>query len=948
MFKEIQPVPDFPKNEADVIDFWKKINIVERLKKLRKDSEEKVYYDGPITANNNPHYGHVVQWILKDMVPRYWSMQGFFVSRNMGWDCQGLPVEIEVEKALGFKEKEEVEEYGIAEFNKLCKDSVFKYRDAIYNYETRIGRWFDDTDMYYTLDKDFIESMWWAFKELYDKGLIYKGLKVVGYSTRAGCSLSQHEVNAGGYKEIEDPTVVVKFELLDEENTYLLAWTTTPWTVPGNLLLAIGKKVKYVKVESEGSIYILAATRVEEVFEKREYKVLEAVSPSELVGRQYKPPFDFFESKREEGCFKIVLADHANDEEGTGIVHLAPYGEEDFGVFMDLGIKIFDYLGETAHFNGMLPQYDGQFYKKANKQIVKDLEDNGVLLSHSTILHRMPLCWRTKTPLIYKPIESWYLAVTKIKDRMLEENQRVNWVPEHIKDGMSKSWLEGARDWALSRSRFWGTPMPVWINDKTGEIVVLGSYEELKKLSGVQVEDPHRPYVDDITWEDKENGGTFKRIPEVLDVWFDSGAVPFAKLHYPFENKDQFKKKFPAQYIAESTEQVRWWFYTMHVLGVGLFDQIPYTAAVVHGILLSKKGEKLSKSKKNYPPMDDVLDTFGADIMRLFVLTSPIVQGESVRFHEGALSDIKKEFFLPLWNSLRYFTTYANMHHFSPSAGEPMAYHTLDKWILARLKQSKAQIVEKMDQLLLMQASRELVPLVQDLSTWYIRRSRDRIKNGDIEALETLYYVLTQIAKLMAPMVPFMAEKMYEILNVSALSKLDSVHLDKYPEKAVLSAQETKLVEAMEIDRKMVSAILALRSESALPVKQILSNVVTTTKVHFPEIVQQEVNVQSITYSSKLGRSITKKKYAIDTDKTVALNIQITEELRRIRCKRELIRKIQSLRKKMGLSVSDTIAAVYKNTPENIDTVKHFAEEIKSEVFAKRLVPGDSYSIEKL
>ncbi|MBN1162359.1 isoleucine--tRNA ligase [Patescibacteria group bacterium] len=948
MFKEILSVPDLPKNEDEVIRFWKEIDIVERLKDLRRSSEEKVYYDGPITANNFPHYGHVVQWILKDMVPRYWSMKGYFVSRNMGWDCQGLPVEIEVEKALGFNEKGDVLKYGIAPFNKLCKESVFKYRDAIYEYETRIGRWFDDKDMYYTLDKDFIESIWWAFKELYEKGLIYKGLKVVAYSTRAGCSLSQHEVSAGGYKDMEDPTVVVKFKLLDRDNTYILAWTTTPWTIPGNLMLAIGKKVKYVKVEYENEFYILAATRVEDIFGDKEYKVLKEVKHEDILGTEYSPPYDYFEGKRTEGAFRVIYADHANDEEGTGIVHLAPYGEEDFYVFQELSIKIFDYLDETAHFTNMLPLYKGLFYKDANLRITEDLKKNGVLFSSDTFVHRMPLCWRTNTPLIYKPVESWYVAVTELKERMLEENQKVNWVPDHIKNGISKSWLEGARDWAISRSRFWGTPMPVWVNDKTGEQVVVGSYKELKQKSGIMVNDPHRPHVDEITWKDKENGGVFRRIPDVLDVWFDSGSVPFAKLHYPFENSDIFSKKVPAEYIAESTEQVRWWFYTMHVLGVALFDQIPYKSAVVHGIMLSKDGEKLSKSKKNYPPMDEVLETFGADVLRMFVLTSPIVQGESARFYKEALADTKKEFFLPLWNSLRYFTTYANMHMYEPHSGEPVVYHTLDKWILARLGETINNVDNYMGDLLLMQASRELVPFVQDLSTWYIRRSRDRIKNGDLESLDTLYYVLTQISILMAPMAPFMAESMYKILNMQELFNLESVHLCLYPDKVDLASEQLELLANMKEDRETVTALLSVRSSREIPVRQPLSDVVSVKKVHYPSIVKSEVNVKDLSHVSSLSKYVAGGNYAQDESGQVALNIKITAELKLERGRREMIRKIQDLRKKAGLQVTDEIKVVYEGTNANHSIVKHFGDDIKSEVYAKIIEAGEDFSIEKL
>ncbi|HXK52850.1 MAG TPA: class I tRNA ligase family protein, partial [bacterium] len=543
-FKDLTTSPDFPDLEKQKLELWKSLKAVESLKELRKDSVEKVYYDGPITANGMPHYGHAITWTMKDVIPRYWSMKNYLVSRNIGWDCQGIPVEFEIEKEMGFEHKDDIEEFGVAKFNEMCRQSVLKHRDAMFAYESRLGRWFDESDMYYTMDASYIESMWWALKELYNKGFLYQGYKVVAYSTRAGTSLSTHEVQDGGYKELEDPSVTLKFKLIDED-AFVLAWTTTPWTLPSNLMLAVGKKVVYAKVQYEGETYYVAEARLEDVFKNNSYKVLEKLSSSDLEGREYEPLFDYYLSKRAEGCFRIVIADHASDEDGTGIVHLAPYGAEDFDVFMALGIQLFDYLDESARFTDEIPELKGKFYKDANPIILESLEKKGLLFDSSTILHRMPICWRTGTPLIYKPIRSWYLATTKLKERMLEENQKVNWKPEHTKNGASKIWLENVRDWALSRSRYWGTPLPVWINDKTGDIHVIGSFQELEELSGVKLEDPHKPYVDEVTWDDKSSGGTFRRVPDVVDVWFDSGAVPFAKLHYPFENQDRFKETFP-------------------------------------------------------------------------------------------------------------------------------------------------------------------------------------------------------------------------------------------------------------------------------------------------------------------------------------------------------------------------------------------------------------------
>jgi isoleucyl-tRNA synthetase len=943
-FPQLEPVPDLPNQEKDIIEYWKEIDVVNELKRMRKGEEEKVYYDGPITANNLPHYGHAIQWTLKDLVPRYWSMKGFYVSRNMGWDCQGIPVEYEIEKELGFESKEDIEKYGVKKFNELCKNSVFKYRDEIFRYETRIGRWFDEEDMYYTMDKDFIESMWWSLKELHKKGLLYEGHKVVAYSTRAGTTLSTHEVNAGGYKEIEDPYVTVKFEITDDSDlkgSFLLAWTTTPWTIPGNLLLAVGEAVEYSKVESGEETFILATDRIKEIFKGNKYEVLGKVEVKDLIGLSYKQPFDYFESKRNDGLFEVVSSSHATTEEGTGVVHLAPYGAEDFEIFMDRGTKLFDYLDDTAHFTDLVPKYKGLFYKKANQEIIKDLNENGTLFDSGKTVHRMPMCWRTETPLIYKPIKSWYVAVTKIKEKMISENNSVNWVPKHVGTGIAGAWIENARDWALSRSRYWGTPLPLWVNDKTGEMEFIGSYSELKDKSGVEVDDPHRPFVDEITWEDKENGGTFRRSPDVIDVWYDSGSMPFAQLHYPFDGKEKLKQKFPAEYVCEMTEQARLWFYTMIVLGVALFDKVPYKNVVAHGVMLDKEGKKLSKSKNNYPPMDDVLDKFGGDVLRFFILTSPVVQAESARFYSDALNEIRKEFFIPLWNSVKYFTTYANSNGFEPDGKIPASGNTLDKWILARFQEAVNISSDKMDDYLIMEAARQLKPFVVDLSTWYIRRSRDRISSGDKDAIQTLYYVLSGFTKLIAPMVPFISEKLYEVLGLRDISGLDSVHLDLYPREKELTREQRELLESMQSTRDIVSKALSIRVTEGIPVRQALGRVIVSKKVQFEGLVMEELNVKKVVVGKLEGKALVK-----DISGTVALDTDITEDLRLEGVARDMVRKIQDLRKKQKLDISDVVNVIFKSTDDTEEAVNKHRKLIKKKVLAQKLTSGGEYKVE--
>ncbi|PIS22291.1 isoleucine--tRNA ligase [candidate division WWE3 bacterium CG08_land_8_20_14_0_20_41_10] len=952
MLKEVASVPDFVDLEKQIVDYWAKINAPQKLKELRANAPEKVYYDGPITANNMPHYGHVVAWTLKDIIPRYWSMNGFFVSRNMGWDCQGIPVEYEVEKQLGFKNKKDVEIYGVEKFNQLCRESVLKYKNAMYDYEAKVGRWFDEGDMYFTMDSSFIESIWWSLKELYTKGLLYEGYKVVAYSTRAGTTLSTHEVSEGGYKDVEDPFITVKFELVKEPGTFVLAWTTTPWTIPGNLLLAVGKNIEYCKVALEGFKYILAKERLAEVFKGKDYKLEGNLSSKDLEGLEYRPIFDYYREKTQEGCFKIVIASHANTEEGTGVVHLAPYGAEDFEVFQDLGIKMFDYLDDTATFTSEIPQYQGLFYKDANSKIINDLEAKNALFATGKIVHRMPICWRTGTPLIFKPIKSWYVAVTKIKQRMMEENQKVHWVPEHLKDGYSGGWIENAKDWALSRSRYWGTPLPVWINDKTGQKVFIGSFAELKQLSGMELSDPHKPFVDQITWEDKVNGGTFKRVADVIDVWYDSGSVPFAKLHYPFKNKELFAKKFPAEYIAEGLDQVHLWFYVMHVLGVALFDRIPYKNVVTNGMMLSKVGEKLSKSKKNYPPLDDVLDKFGADILRFFILQSPLVKGESARFYDEALGDVKKEFFLTLWNCLKYFNIYANLCSYQPKdLQEPSNLeNNLDIWIVSRLKETILEVRENLDKYYIMEATRALKPLVIDLSTWYIRRSRDRLKNGDVNALAVLHYVLSNVSLLLAPFTPFIAEEMYEVLGLREARGLDSVHFDLYPVAKELMPQEKRNLDKMKITRSVVSLALSIRTVKGIKVRQPLSAIyLAGVKLDslYKDLVIDEANIKNVEDGFEESKLLTDLNFAFMEDKgiKVYLDTSITDELRIEGTARELVRAIQDLRKEKGLTVNQKVSITYPNTPENLLAVEKMGEEIKQKVGATHLLAGDNLDL---
>lgn len=937
MFKDIDSIPDFPKFEREVSDYWTQIDPVKKLKEIRKNSPEFVYYDGPITANGRPHYGHAITWTMKDIIPRFQTMNGKYVSRNMGWDCQGILVEVEIEKELGFKHKNEIEAYGIDKFNEYCKSSVIRLKDMITDYEQRFGRFIDHEDEYFTMDPKYIESMWWSIKELHNKGLIYEDYKVVAYSTRAGTTLSTHEVRDGGYKEVEDDFVIAKFKLR-EEDSYLLAYTTTPWTLYGNLLIGIKKDALYSKIKFNNEVYIVASELVSKLFPEN-FEVVEEMSAEKLVGKNYEPIFPIFETKSSEGAFRVIYADHATTTEGTGLVHLAPYGEEDSEILKSEKIKLFDYLDETANFTSEIPELSGIFYKQANPKILENLQNQNKIFQTGKVLHRMPMCYRTGTPLIYKPIKSWYLNVEKLKPRLIEENNKINWVPNHVKAGNSGTWIENARDWCLSRSRYWGTPMPIWQNDTTGEVLVIGSFEELEKYSGKKITDPHRPYVDEITFEDKINGGTFKRIPDIIDVWYDSGSVPFAKVLYP-NNQELFDKRFPAQYISEGMDQTHLWFYTMLVLGVALFDKSPFENVIVTGMLLDKNSKKLSKSKGNYPPIEEVLDNYGADIFRYVILTSPLVEGEFARFYEEVLKDARKDFFLIFWNTLKFFTTYANQHNFKPVLNSDST-NELDKWILARLKQVKLSISKNLNEYRVMPAAREFAPFIADLSTWYVRRSRDRIKDGDISSLNTLYFVLAETTKLMAPFFPFLAEKAYQVLNLELLSKLESVHFEIIDfEDTKITAEELQLISDMAMDRELITQALALRTQAKVSLRQALNEIYVPKKVSFEEIFKDELNIKNISY--------TPANYSTEIaneDRSIVLDLHLTQELIDDGKVREFIRKVQDLRKASKLNVEDKITLIYATGDISAELINENKDQLAKKLNATEFVLGDETKI---
>lgn len=952
MFKKVDTKQNFPEQEERILKFWKENKILDKSIEERPKDKIKTFYDGPITANGAPHYGHMLTFSMKDIYPRYWTMNGFRVSRSLGWDCQGLPVEYEVEKNLGFKEKKDIEKYGIEKFNKKCRELVGKFQGAIIELEERIGRLTNDEEAYATMDPDYIESVWWSLKELHKKGLLYEGYKVMPYSPRSGTSLSNAEVSLGGYQKMVDPSIAVKFKVTkgpkELEDSFLLAWTTTPWTIPSNRALAVNKKEKYVLVTYKGEKLILAKKRLKEIFNSEflhegkekeggkltSYEILEEFLGKKLVGVRYSSSYKLPKVNKKN---YLVYGDDdlVNMEEGTGIVHLAAYGVEDMEIFAKVGIEVTDVLDDQGDFDATFEELKGLNYSKANPVIIDALKSKNLLLWHKDYEHDMPVDWRTGTPLIYKPITSWFIAVTKVKKKLLANNQKTHWVPKHIKDGRFGKWLEQIKDWGISRSRYWGTPLPIW-KSKSGKIKVIGSFEELEKLSGKKIDDPHRPYVDEIKFEIK--GEEYTRILDVIDVWYDSGAMPFARFHYPFENKDKFKEKFPAEYIAEGVDQTRGWFYSLMATSTALFGDSPYRNVIVNGTATDDKGAKLSKSKKNYEPPHVIFDNYGADATRMSFFTSPIAAGVDAAVSEKTVKSQVQEFLLPLWNSYSFLITYSNIHKWTPNNSLIENLHVddkkdaetydykvplkldneLDRWIVTKLQSAIRKVRIGMDEYVIPTAAREFPEFLSDLSKWYIRRSRDRFAKGEVKAFETLYYVLVEYIRLLAPFAPFITEAIYENLVKDQLKGVkESIHLTAFPhEDTEFLEKNSGLLLQMDTVRDIVTLGQAARVDSQMKVRQPLAKLEvisdreegnkTELEDWMKQLIMDELNVKEVHETHKFTGE---KEWIIKEEPgiKVALDTKLTKALAKEGLLREISRTIQSERKKIGLQIGDKV-----------------------------------------
>ncbi|MFH1218507.1 MAG: isoleucine--tRNA ligase [Candidatus Peregrinibacteria bacterium] len=1024
MFKKVDSKQSLPKVEEKILKYWEKNKVFEKSVENRKKGKKYVFFDGPPFANGMPHYGHIIANVIKDAVTRYWTMKGYYVPRVNGWDCHGLPVEYEIEKDLNLAGRKDIVDYGVEKFNNECRASVFRYTKEWEQTLKRIGRLLDFEGGYATLNSTYMETIWWIFKQIWDKEMVYSGFKSMHICPRCETPLSNFEVSQG-YKDVTDLTVTVKFKLKEdalkalgtkEKEVYVLAWTTTPWTLPGNVALAFGGDVKYVMVKGENEkgedeVYILAKDLADEVIGEGKYVVLGKIDAKKLEGTHYEPLFDYYVGKDMGGeLYSIHTADFVTTEEGTGVVHIAPmFGEDDYNFGEEKGLAKIQHVHMDGTFTDEVTDFAGKFVKNEDLNVAKFLDEKRLLFKKHNYRHSYPHCWRCDTPLLNYSTRSLFIRVTDIKDKLLANNKKIHWQPEHISDGRFGKWLEGARDWAISRNRFWGSPIPLW-ECECGEQICIGSIEELKKLSGGKVPerngelDLHKPYIDEITFKCTKCKGEMRRIPDVLDCWFESGSMPYAQMHYPFENKKEFEDNFPADFIAEGLDQTRGWFYTLHVLSTILFDKPAFKNCIVNGILLAEDGEKLSKRKKNYPDPTKLFDEKGVDSTRYFLLSSPAALADDVRFSEHHVDEVVKKFTLTLWNTYSFFVTYANIDKFESSKdySKFKPENKLDKWILSELNTLIGDVTLAMDDYNMVKATRPMLDFLDNLSNWYVRRSRRRFwkseNDGDKnEAYQTLYIVLVEFSKILAPVMPFVADEIYQNLVGG-----DSVHLEDWPavNKGLI---DKKLNEEIHMVRLIVNLGHSVRARAKVKVRQPLSRV----SVALPEdvdckmveaqkdVILEELNVKELEFIKEAGGMVEEyvvpdakilgPKYGADVQRiikmikdgefkvekdgkvkvgefvledeevevgyrgkegydaasdegvVVVLDTTISDELRREGYARDMVRSIQDLRKEADYQVDDRICVWVKAEGDIGAAVTEFADYIMVETLADEI-----------
>lgn len=806
--------------EHQILALWEEMGAFQKSLENTKDKKPYIFYDGPPFATGLPHHGHLVASTIKDIVPRYWSMRGRHVMRRFGWDCHGLPIEHEIDKQLGMSAQQAVDTLGVAGYNDECRAIVQRYVNEWRHTVTRLGRWIDFDNDYKTMDTWYMESVWWVFKQLWDQGLIYEGVKVMPVSTALGTPLANFEATSN-YMDVQDPAITVLFRLRDED-AYLAAWTTTPWTLPSNLAVCVGDEIEYALVadpESGRDIYIA----VDRLSTYGDFQEKARVMGRDLVGKAYEPLFSYFADQVAEGGFVVVSDEYVTTESGTGIVHQAPaFGEDDYRVLKGHGINAFACpVTVQGEFTDEVTDFAGQYVKDADKDIIRYLKDSGSLFRQETIQHSYPYCYRSDTPLIYRAIPSWYVRTTSIKDRLLAANEQIRWVPEHIKAGRFGNWLEGVQDWAISRNRVWGTPLPVWVNETTGNSICMGSIEELARYSGVTVDDLHREHVDPLVFSLEGEEGEYRRIEEVLDCWFESGSMPYAQLHYPFENENVFAAGFPAEFIAEGLDQTRGWFYTLTVLAAAIYDKPAFRNVIVNGMVMAEDGKKMSKRLRNYTPPDELMESYGADALRLYLINSGLVRGEEQRFADAGVRDMTRRALLPWYNAFSFLKTYASIDDWSPEKGLHFGENVLDRWIMSRLQTLKENVGAQMEAYRLYNVVPQLFSFIEDLTNWYIRLNRSRywgeeVTADKISAYSTLYTALLELSQVMAPFAPFLSEHLYrQLASLSGRTPTpESVHLCDYP-----TAEESYIDPGLEIAVDRMQQVILLGRQKREEVK---------------------------------------------------------------------------------------------------------------------------------
>ena len=1009
MFNEIQN-ESFDQREKRILDFWAAARIFEKSVEGNPSKPLFSFYDGPPFATGLPHYGHLLAGTIKDVVPRYKTMKGFRVPRRFGWDCHGLPVENEIEKTFELSGAHAIEEFGIANFNEECRKIVLRYTEEWKTIVSRMGRWVDFNQTYRTMDISFMESVWWVFKQLYEKGLVYEGFKVMPFSAKLGTPLSNFEAGEN-YKDVDDPALTVAFPLEDDPDTSLLAWTTTPWSLVSNLAVMAGPNIDYVRVKdnASGRAFILAKQRLQEYYKSDdEFTHLEEFKGERLIGKHYLPILPYFASQRKDGAFRVIPEESISTEEGTGLVHCAPaFGEVDFYAAQKAGIELVCPVDSNGRFTQEIPEYAGLFVKDADKEIIKRLKHSGHVVHHGTIHHRYPFCWRSDTPLIYKAVRTWFVAVEKIKGSLLEANEEIHWTPGHIKHGRFGKWLEGASDWAISRNRYWGTPIPIW-RAEDGELLVIGSIAELEEAAQTKINDLHRHYIDQLTI--RRNGKTFTRIPEVFDCWFESGSMPYAQNHYPFENRDAFERTFPADFIAEGLDQTRGWFYTLTILSAALFQKPAFKNVVVNGIVLAEDGSKMSKRLRNYPDPSVVIQQYGADAIRLYMMHSPAVRADDLCFSEHGVVLVLRQILIPMWNAYSFFISYARIYGWKPQGPFQRPAAIIDRWIISCLYHLIKDVEEGMEDYDLSRAVEPFVRFVDQLTNWYIRRSRRRFWHEEEsedrhQAFMTLYQVLIELTKIAAPFVPFISEAIYQNLRTEEMP--ESVHLTTFPPYHP-EWRDPLLEEGMAALQAAVSLGHGLRKEHKLKVRQPLSLAYVICNepkiLNFlreqQHLIAEELNVKEIAFEQdeakfvslkakpnfrllgkKVGKLMPKVQQAVDRfdqkqlhslmeDKTLSIEVDgvsivltpedvqverqvregliaaneghitigletaLTEELLMEGLAREIINKINTMRREQGLAVTDRINVVMETTERVKSSYSLYANMIRQEVLA--------------